>query len=383
VPSLERAISLNPRLTSARLLLGVVWSDMGDWAQAASIWREALSQDPFAPDPDGVWLHYNLGLALTAMGNVDEAVTQFLVVAGQRPEWAPGWSRLGSAFMAKRQWEKAVDALGTAARLQPGWAHLHFSIGKAHAELGKLSQAVDSLQRAVELEPGFVDAWFHLGVILRAQNRSSEAVEPLRLAAEGGSSESQSLLASMYANGSGVDRNMPLAMLWWFRSSRSTIIDDITQPGKDQLSRLRHDLHRHLFSLKDRQDVLTGFGLIRQDLHRVVPLPSFPSQVVNRGVTWEQVIPTQTVLAWVIELALALDQSAQHKLRTWFVDGESNLLAPADPRIQNYFLQTAKEGDLFSCQVLRTFSADSPDLSVADWQLALKNCPERSRVPGL
>jgi hypothetical protein len=227
-----------------------------------------------------------------------------------------------------------------------------------------------------------VDGWFHLGVVLRAQNRSDEAVEPLRLAAEGGSAQAQSLLASMYANGSGVDRNMPLAMLWWFRSSRASTSDEITQTAKDQLSHLRQGLHRQLFSPNDRQDVLTGFDLIRQDLHRQAPFHRLSAQVVNGEMTWDHVTPTRPVLAWAIELALALDQPARHKLRTWYVDGEINRLAPADPQIREYFLQTAKEGDPFSCQVARTFSADSSDLSISDWRLALKNCPEQPMVGG-
>jgi len=381
VQSLERALSLDSRLTSAKLLLGVVWSQMGKWAQAASIWREALLQDPFAHDE--MWLHYNLGLAMVAMGNVDEAVTEFRVVARQRPEWASGWSQLGSAFMAKRQWQKSVDALETAARLQPAWAHLHFSIGKARAEQGNLPQAVASFQRAVELEPRFVDGWFHLGVVLRAQNRSGEAVEPLRLAAEGGLVEAQSLLASMYANGSGVDQNMPLAMLWWFRSSRMSMAEDVTQMASDQLSQLRQGLHRQLFSIHDRQDVLTGFDLIRRDLDSHAPLQGLSVQKVNGEVNWDHLTPTKPVLTWVIEQALALDRSAQHKLHVWYVDGEIGRLVPEDPQIRNYFLQTAKEGDPFSCQVVRTFVPDSSDRSISDWRSALKGCPEQPMVPGL
>ncbi|MDH3503522.1 MAG: tetratricopeptide repeat protein [Nitrospirota bacterium] len=381
VPSLEMALSLDPRLTSARLLLGVVWSRMGNWAQAASLWGEALRQDPSGKD--GVWLHHNLGVALAAMGLVDEAVAEFGVVASQRPEWAPGWSQLGSALMATRQWEKAVDALETAARLQPAWAHLHFAIGKAYAESGKLSQAVAAFQRAVELEPRFVDAWFHLGVVLRAQNRSREAVEPLRLAAEGGSGEAQSLLASMYANGSGVDRNVSLAMLWWFRSSHASMADSLTQTAKEQLSQFRRGLHRHLFSPNDRQEVLTGFGLIREDLYRSAPLHRVSTQVGNEEVTWDHVTPTEPVVAWVIDHALAGDQSAQHKLHAWYVNGERGRLVPADHQIRNYFLQTANEGDPFSCQVVRTIATDSSDLFIADWQLAAKGCLDETIIPGL
>ena len=380
-PSLERALSLDPRLTSARLLLGVVWSRQGNWAQAASLWREALRQDPFAKD--GVWLHYNLGVAMTAMGLVEEAAVEFNVVTGQRPEWAPGWSQLGSALLATRQWERAVVALESAARLQPAWAHLHFAMGKAQAEAGKLSQAVAAFQRAVEVEPQFVDAWFHLGVVLRAQNRTGEAVEPLRLAAEGGSGEAQSLLASMYANGSGVDRNIPLAMLWWFWSSRATMAASLTQTAREQLSQFRRGLHRHLFSPSDREEVLTGFGLIREDLHRLAPPHPVSTQLANDEVSWDHLTPTEPVVAWVIDQALAGDQSAQHTLHAWYVNGERGRLVPADSQIRNYFLQTAKEGDPFSCQVVRSFATDSAEHAPVDWQLAAKGCPDQPQMPGL
>ena len=375
VSSLEKAIALNARLTPARLLLGVVWSRRGDWAQASSMWREALHQDPFSRDSQ--WLHYNVGIAMAAMGNVDEAIAEFRLVTGQYPDWPPGWAQLGLALMSTRQWEMVVSALETAARLQPAWAHLHFSLGKAHAERGNLPQAATAFQRAVEMEPRFVEAWFHLGVVQRAQNHSSKAVESLRVAADGGLSQAQDLLASMYANGSGVERNMPLAILWWFRSSQSFMTGEVTQPSTDQLSQLRRDLHRHRFSSPDRQDVLAGFGLIRQELYRHLPPQNMQALVVHEEVSWAHVIPTQPVLAWVMELALALDQSAQQQLHAWYVEGAQDWLAPANPQIRKYFLQTAQEGDGFSCQVVRTFSDDSSVPSPSDWRMALKNCPEQ------
>ena len=380
VPSLERALALDSRLNSARLLLGVAWSRQGDWAQAAWLWREALRRDPFAKD--GVWLHYNLGVAMVAMGLIDEAAVEFDVVTGQRPEWAPGWSQLGSALLANRQWEKAVVALESAARLQPAWAHLHFAIGKAQAEAGNLSQAVAAFQRAVEVEPQLVDGWYHLGVVLRAQNRTGEAIEPLRLAAEGGSGEAQSLLASMYANGSGVDRNIPLAMLWWFRSSRATMADSLTQIAREQLSQFRRGLHRHLFSPSDRQEVLSGFGLIREDLHQMSPPHRVSTQVGNDEGTWDHLTPSEPVVAWVIDQALAGDQSAQHTLHDWYVNGERGRLVPADPQIRNYFLQTAKEGNPFSCQVVRVVAPESAERFSADWQLAANGCPDQTVMPG-
>jgi hypothetical protein len=228
-----------------------------------------------------------------------------------------------------------------------------------------------------------VDAWFHVGVVLRAQNQSGEAVEPLRLAAESGLGEAQSLLGSMYANGSGVERNMGLAMLWWFRSSHTSISDEVMQMTRGQLSSLRQALHRHLLSPNDRQDVLTGFDLIREDLHRQVPLQPLAGLGGNGRIAWEHVTPTEPVLAWVIEHALALDQSAQRKLHAWYVDGEAGRLMPGHPRIRQYFLQTAKEDNPFSCQVLDAFATDFSDGDISDWQLAFKECSDKPMKSGM
>lgn len=379
IKSLETVLLLNSRSTAARLLLGAVWSRMGNWARAASLWSEALRQDPFSPDE--VWLHHNLGLAMAAMGYKDEAVGEFRSVVDLRPEWAPGWSQLGLAHLANRQWEKALSALKKAAQLQPAWAHLYFSMGRACVELGKLSQAIIAFQRAVELEPRLVEAWFHLGVVFRAQNKTSEAVEPLRRAAEGGSGDAQSLLAAMYANGSGVDRNLPLAILWWFRSSRSAMTEDVRQTAGEQLSHFRRSLHRHHLSPPDRQEVLTGFNLIREHLYGHPPLQQLSAQSVKQKEIWDHLTPTDRVLTWVIEQAWALDQSAQRMLHAWLMNGEAGKGTAAGSRIRDFFLQTAKEGDPFSCQVVQSMAADSSTADLPDWPLAQKECPERPMMP--
>jgi hypothetical protein len=87
-------------------------------------------------------------------------------------------------------------------------------------------------------------------------------------------------------------------------------------------------------------------------------------------------------LEWVIEHARAGDRSAQHALHAWYADGEVDRLIPEDYSIRNYFLQTAKEGDPFSCQVVRSFATNSSDFSISDRHLALKECPEQPMVPG-
>ena len=352
VDAFEHALALDARFTAARLLLGVAWSRMGDWAQAAHGWREALQQDPFGPE--AFWLHVNVGMALTSMGHFPDATKEFQWVVEQRPEWAQGWSKLGLSLMSERRWSEAVVALDTAAHLQPQWAHLHFTLGKAHAEQGELALAVQAFREAVRIAPNFVDALFHLGLVLRAQNELSEAVDPLRQAAEGGSRDAQGLLASMYVNGNGVDRNMPLAMLWWSRSSRASISDTMTRTAQNQLAQLRRRLHREQFTPTEQQDVLTGFSLIRQDLANQAPVQFLGSTLPEDAAAWNRGASSKMFLQWMVERALALDGMAQQRLREWFVDGVVGQLAPQDSSLQQYWFQVAKEGDPVGCELIET-----------------------------
>jgi tetratricopeptide (TPR) repeat protein len=350
VDAFEHALAFDARFTPARLLLGVAWSRMGDWAQAAHCWREALQQDPFGLDT--FWLHGNVGIALTSMGHFQDATKEFQWVVEQRPEWAQGWSQLGLSLMSERRWSEAVVALETAAHLQPHWAHLHFTLGKAHAEQGELALAAQAFREAVRISPNFVDALFHLGLVLRAQNELNEAVDPLRQAAEGGSRDAQGLLASMYVNGNGVDRNVPLAMLWWSRSSRASIPDTMTRTARNQFAQLRRRLHRDQLTPTERQDVLTGFGLIRQDLLNQAPVQIRASELPLDNAAWNGGAPSRMVLQWMVERALALDAMAHQTLREWFIDGVVGQLAPQDSFLQQYWLQVAKEGDPVGCELI-------------------------------
>jgi TPR repeat protein len=199
-----------------------------------------------------------------------------------------------------------------------------------------------------------VDALFHLGIVLRAQNLMNEAIDPLRQAAEGGSREAQGLLASMYSNGNGIDRNVPLAMLWWSRSSRGSIPDTITRTAKNQLAQLRRRLHRQSFTSTEQQDVLTGFGLIRQDLANQAPLAFTASSSLEDATLWDRATTPRFVLPWMIERALALDELAQNILREWYEKGMAEKFPPQHSSLEQYWLQVAKEGDRVGCDLMET-----------------------------
>lgn len=374
--SFQNAWSLDPSLTSALLVMGIVKSRQGEWASAASLWRTALQKSP--ADSERMWLHFNYGVALHMMGETQGAIREFHQVLQEQPDWAPGWMQLGQTFMGLHQWGQAAHAFEQAAALSPRSASLYYALGQARLQQHRFEEAGQAFRQAVKLEPTFWEGQYQLGVLLRARNRLGEAVEPLRRAAEGGFRQAQGLLASMYANGSGVDRNLPLAMLWWFRlGSAEDEVDRVS--GGQELSRLRGDLHGQRLSVAERQAVLAGFDVIRQELMSSDARPVFSTVLMNGAPHWQSLQPSVPVLSWVIQLALALDGPAQDTLARWYEEGAFREVGQAHQRIEAYFLQAGKEGNPHSCQIIqRVAQKESAGERGADssagWGAAWRGC---------
>ncbi len=374
VRSLHRALSLDPSLSSAWVLLGRVWSQEGNWSRAIRNWRKALGQ----ADTDSlkVELHFHMGLGLQAMGNISQALNEFHWVVTHRPEWAQGWVQLGQTYLSLHRWKLALVALTKAADLQPQWGHLHYGKGMALVKQEQWDAAVQALEKAIEVEPSYVEAQYRLGLVLRTQNRLEEALRVIEQAATGGSQEAQILLASMYANGSGGDRNVPLAMLWWFRGSEEDLDDDGHTIGRQQLSRIRREFYANRLTSTDQQDVLTGFELIRQDLERSPMVTPAGSPGTNQDSTFEGRAPSRSLLRWVINRALALDKEAQETLLTWYYQGMAEERGSVPSRIQEYFLQTAKEGNVFSCEAIKTWKISSSSEWLKPWTSSVQRCEQ-------
>ena len=215
--SLQIVIQLQPEFPQVRVLQGFLWSKLGQWARAVSEWRGALQT--FPSPSESALLHFNIGLALSLLGDAHGAIPEFKQTLAYRPNWPEAHYHLGVARESIKDWTGAMVAFERTIALNPSWAHAYFNLGKVYSQLGNVSNAIEAYGQAVQLEPSFFDAHYQLAVTLRAQNRPAEAVNPLKVAAEGGMVEAQGLLGSMYSNGSGVTRDLPLAMVWWFHAA--------------------------------------------------------------------------------------------------------------------------------------------------------------------
>ena len=173
--SLGRRAALAKTILSGALLLtlgALTWRQCGMYADAETLWRATLARNP------GCWLaHTNLGVALAAQGEWQEAVQQCEQALQLNPNDAEAHCMLGGALAGQGKFAEAIQQYQRALQLKPNFAGAYHEWGNALVAQGKLAEAIQQYERAIQLDPEFAGAHYNLGVALAAQGQLTEAIQ--------------------------------------------------------------------------------------------------------------------------------------------------------------------------------------------------------------
>jgi len=133
--------------------------------------------------PDNIAILYNLGMALSDQGRLDEAV----VVLRRHTELAPsnpfGWTALGVALGRMGDQDGAVAALRKALEQDPNDGYAHRNIGSMLANID-INEAIKHFRIALEMLPEDQLALYNYGNALKVSGDISEAHIILKRAIE-------------------------------------------------------------------------------------------------------------------------------------------------------------------------------------------------------
>jgi tetratricopeptide (TPR) repeat protein len=165
-------LAADPVHVDALHMLGVLRHQQGQHAEAADLVRRAVDLRP-----DDAALQLNLGNALKALGELENAIERFRNALTLAPAFALAHYNLGNAYAAIGRHEDAMYAFGHAVRLQPGDASSHNNLGNALNALGRHAEAADAFHRALKIRPGHAGAHNNLGMALNALGDCAGAVK--------------------------------------------------------------------------------------------------------------------------------------------------------------------------------------------------------------
>jgi tetratricopeptide (TPR) repeat protein len=125
-----------------------------------------LSEIMLSDNPDQIEYLYNLGMAYSDIGEIDEAIKNLTGVLDIEPMHINARVALGVALTRSKQYDEAIEILKTAITQDPNNPWANRNLGGALAQNNQLEEAVPYLRTAAELNPSDQAAWYGLGMVL-------------------------------------------------------------------------------------------------------------------------------------------------------------------------------------------------------------------------
>jgi len=163
-------VKSNPTDAAAHSCLGQCYAALGRRAAAIPSLRRALELDPERCDDYQI-----LGSLLAEGGDHAEARIQFERALACHPDHIQAGIKLARLLLLLEDHEAALEVLDRALERSPGYWQVHSLRGQTLRELGRDDEALQGLRTAVELEPRDPSTRMDLASLLERTERLDEA----------------------------------------------------------------------------------------------------------------------------------------------------------------------------------------------------------------
>lgn len=162
IPTLRKALALDPRSPDVLNSLGVALRERGILAEAADCFQGAV-----VLQPTSIVSQFNLGDTLRMLCRFAEAASVLRAVLQQNPAVVEAMVSLADVLVAQGELAEA-EVISRAASLQaPNFALAHFCRGNVLRCASRLDEARASFEQAVIVAPQFAAAHDNLGSVLQ------------------------------------------------------------------------------------------------------------------------------------------------------------------------------------------------------------------------
>jgi len=165
--AIRSAIHVNPDVHNT---LGVALTLLGRLDEAIENFQQALALKPDFPEAHG-----GLGNALRLQGRLQEAASQYEKMLAMRPDDAGAHNNFAGVLMMLGRANEAIAQYALAIAAKPNYAETHFNLGNTFDAIGDPAKAAIAYQTALTIRPDFPQAHNKLGDVLQKLGRPIEA----------------------------------------------------------------------------------------------------------------------------------------------------------------------------------------------------------------
>jgi predicted Zn finger-like uncharacterized protein len=169
--TLTKLEKIEPTFAGLTLERGQLLESRGDYAGAASAYKQALETRPHDTD-----LKLRLGAALTTAGRLEEAEAILPEVLKERPTSAEAEHFVGRVLLAKKETAQAVQHFERSIAFDALRAEYHLYLAWAYLDQGNFGAALTTINKALERDPNLADARWILGRIQLRTGAVKDAV---------------------------------------------------------------------------------------------------------------------------------------------------------------------------------------------------------------
>jgi tetratricopeptide (TPR) repeat protein len=154
----RQILAHDPRHADSLHLLGVLAYQRGQHQSAIDLIGQAIAINNAVP-----FFHNNRGLAVVALGQIDEAAAHYERALALKADYVEALSNLGNLRLMQGRGEEAIALHKRALAHNPDYAEGQMNLGNALREQGKPAEAVTRYERALALRPDYPEALSNLG----------------------------------------------------------------------------------------------------------------------------------------------------------------------------------------------------------------------------
>ncbi|MCK4267862.1 MAG: tetratricopeptide repeat protein, partial [Actinomycetia bacterium] len=153
LPRGQAGVANNPEDIDARLYLGMIYRNTGQYKEAAEQLNKAIELDESRPEP-----YYELSFVYEKNNQINKAIRVLAKAIERAPEFEWAYYRLGTIYLDSGKIDKAVQVLKATLALNPLSADTHFFLGQAYEKQGEPELALAEYEESLEYVPDFLEA---------------------------------------------------------------------------------------------------------------------------------------------------------------------------------------------------------------------------------
>lgn len=171
----EQVLAVQPNNVQVLHALGIVRTQMKDFAKAVACLKQCVALDPRSAD-----VRNSLGMALFPNGDKEGAIASFEAALAVNPKHARAANNLGNLYLQSKDLDAARDAFRRALDIKPDYVEARTNLGHCLLISSDNEDALGTFEAALAVNAAFAPAIEGAARALSALERYDEAVERRR-----------------------------------------------------------------------------------------------------------------------------------------------------------------------------------------------------------